>query len=207
MSNEPENDDDLRKLTPQEVEELVSRMPKSEPRPHHYILAHIALRSLALENPLRFLALMGSPDADKFLDSVFQALNDSLKEDGPGDFTMRDVRYERGKLGEWLCIVFVMPPPKAVTEAYYCCLAGYLDPKEPNPAPESVRGRWFTLEYGLAEDGGARTVFCEWTKDGTHENYGDGPEPTLEKFLEVVAAKVVPTTPGFGLSNGSPATN
>jgi len=203
MSNEQESDEpesneqegrQFRKVTPEEIEGLKARLGNSQPRPHHYVLGHVALRSLALENPLRFLSIMGTPDADKFLNAVYQNLVESLKDEGPPDFTLNDVRYDRGKLGDWLCVVFTLPPPKEVTEVYFCCLAGHLDQNDPNPTPESIKARWFTLEYGLTDDGGKRTVLCEWTKDGTHKNYGDGPEPTLDNFLQAVADKIVPST-------------
>jgi hypothetical protein len=34
--------------------------------------------------------------------------------------------------------------------------------------------------------GPERTVLCEWTNDGTHANYGTGPEATLEALANAL---------------------
>ena len=47
------------------------------------------------------------------------------------------------------------------------------------------RIEYYTLERGLTEGGGERTVLCAWTPRG-HENYGTGPEPTPEAFLKAL---------------------
>lgn len=190
MATDP-NNDDHEELSEESLKELVSKFPKANPRPHHYVLAHVALRTLALDDPLQFLAVMGSPDAAKFVASIYDSVVESLKEEGPPDFAVDDVQFQCGKLGDWLCVVFTMPPPRDVTEAFFCCLAGHLDLNDPNPRPESVKGRWFAMEYTYPIGDQTRAVLCEWTKDGGHSNFGEAGEPTVENFLQRVADTVI----------------
>jgi hypothetical protein len=47
--------------------------------------------------------------------------------------------------------------------------------------------RYFTLEKGFAPDGPPSTALCEWTAEGHHTNYGDGPEPRVDSFVQAIA--------------------
>ena len=51
---------------------------------------------------------------------------------------------------------------------------------------ELREGEEITVESIL----GAQSVFCAWTKDDSHINYGEGPQPTVEKFTEFLSARV-----------------
>lgn len=162
-----------------------------QPRCHHYTLAHIALRSLAHEQPLMFLGVLGSPEADRFLASVFADVSAHCREREPQpDFASTDLAVHRGRVGPYPCAAIVMPPPRTTPEAYFVAAVLMVDVTNTPEPPADATLRYFTLEYGLALGGPPRTVLCEWTAEGTHSNYGDGPEPELGAFLRAVEAKL-----------------
>ncbi len=78
-----------------------------------------------------------------------------------------------------------------MTEAYFVALV-YRPEVAEDVCPKlgSVAG-YITLEHDLKPDGSARTVLCE-SKTGTHINYGDGSEPTLQAFFESVCKLAKP---------------
>ena len=155
-----------------------------EPRCHHYTLAHVALRQMAHDDPVAFLGILASPKAPEFLAEVFRSVSDHCRERDPRpDFTAADLTIHRGRVGRYPCAVVQMPPPKGPTEAFFAAAVLLVDPEQPMPPRESVKARYFTLEKGVTLGGPPRTVLCEWTADGTHSNFGDGPPARLEAFV------------------------
>ena len=154
--------------------------PDKEEPTHHYVLAHYALRQMALDKPLQYLAVLASPDADRFIASLFESVCEQLKQ--PPDFGADAVIAHHVHIKEYPCAIIEMPQPKDTTEAYFTALVAFakLNDKAP-PDPENVSARYFTLELGFSLDGTPRTVLAEWSKD-RHINYGDGPKPTVEAF-------------------------
>lgn len=73
-----------------------------------------------------------------------------------------------------------------MTEAYFVAAVLLVDLEQETPEVDQPALRYFTLEYGATLDGPPRTVLCEWTAEGSHLNYGDGPEPTLATFAEAI---------------------
>lgn len=158
-----------------------------EPRCHHYTLAHYALRSVAFQQPLRFLTVLVSPDARRFLSNLMRSVSESCKEEEaePG-FAVEDLAIHTVRVGRYPCAVIEMPPPKATTEAFFVAAVLLAEVDQEMPDPEQVAMRYFTLEKGFVLEGPPRTVLGEWTADGTHRNYGDGPEHRLESFVEAI---------------------
>ena len=60
--------------------------------------------------------------------------------------------------------------------------------------------RYFTLELGEFFEPVSRrgTFFCEWTADGEHRNYGEGPPPDIAAFCEAIRIKIEKQTMGPG---------
>jgi len=57
--------------------------------------------------------------------------------------------------------------------------------KEGDPLPydgERGNARYFTLEFSMP---GNLPILCEWDGEG-HSNYGEGPEPDAEDFVQAV---------------------
>jgi hypothetical protein len=73
-----------------------------------------------------------------------------------------------------------------MAEAYFVAAVLQMKPEEERPEPAEATLRYFTLEKGFNMDGSHRTVLCEWTAGGSHNNYGDGPPPKLESFVKAL---------------------
>jgi hypothetical protein len=172
--------------------------PPDKQTPHHYILAHLALRQVALGNPYGFFGVMGSPQRQEFLDDLWKQICQNCDKDGAAFFTSRDIRVHTTRIGEYPAVLVEMPPAYFTAEAHMVCavLKNPLSGVSANPENPSV---WFfTLEKG--EDvltGQDRTVLCAWDGE-THVNYGDGPEATPGAFIEKIKGMIEPDGPGYG---------
>jgi hypothetical protein len=165
----------------------------AETRPGHYVFAHYALRTIALDDPLVYLGVLASPDAQSFLDHLLKTVSQHARPgDAPPDFSAADCRIHTVRAGVYPCAVVELPPPHAMTEAYFTAAVLLLDPAQESADLKNAPVRYFTLELGFDLDSTPRTVLCEWTKDGTHVNFGDGPAPTLEGFVAAVSSHLRP---------------
>jgi hypothetical protein len=78
--------------------------------------------------------------------------------------------------------VLITPPkPEHTTEVHY--IAIILDRVDPKFL------RYVVLEHSWDVNGAPRTVLGEWTSEGSHVNYGDGPVPTEDSFLSTICDK------------------
>ncbi len=153
-----------------------------------YAFAHYALRQIALSDPLQFLAIAASPDANRFIDAV---LKDVAEQCGrPTSFDATSVKIHPVRVKEFPCAVIELPEPRAMAEAFMVALVAPIDmsANEP-PVTNSITGRFFTLEKGFTLSNVPRTVLAEWTMT-SHLNYGDGPPATVEAFIAAIAAQV-----------------
>lgn len=158
----------------------------SDPRCGHYSLAHYALRGVAFQDPLFFLGVLASPESQRFLADLLRRVQEHCRDREPlAQFSVEELSVHKRRIGPRPCAIVEMPAPRAVAEAFYAAGVLLADPAEliqGEPAPL----RYFTLERGMSLDGSRRTVLCEWTSDGTHRNYGDGPPPTPDEFLRAI---------------------
>jgi hypothetical protein len=116
-----------------------------------------------------------------------RSVSEHCKEREPRpDFDIEDIAVHKVRVGKYPCAVVEMPRPRAITEAFFVAAVLLADPDREMPDPKEVVLRYFTLEKGFTFEGPPRTVLCEWTAEGTHCNYGDGPAPRLEAFLQAV---------------------
>ena len=154
----------------------------------HYAFAHYALRQLALSDPLRFLAIAASPDAQRFIDSVIQ---DVAEQCGyKPSFDAASVRIHPTRVNTFPCAVIELPKPKEIAEAFMVALVVQIDTSsEQPPDANEIRARYFTLEKGYSLSNEPRTVLAEWDTEG-HSNYGDGPDPTVKSFVTALAGHV-----------------
>ncbi|WP_144289918.1 hypothetical protein [Ideonella sp. A 288] len=91
---------------------------------------------------------------------------------------------ERHDFGGDVVWMVRMPPPVAALEAHFVAL---LNPPSPGSGEETASRppRYFTLERSVAAD---RYCFCEWTAEGSHENFGERRLMTGEAFAALVVA-------------------
>lgn len=156
-------------------------------RCHHYTLAHLALRTAAFDNPLGYLGVLASPDARKFLAFLLGQVSEHCREQEPRPgFGADDLVIHKVRVGGYPCCIVEMPLPRAPVEAYFTAAVVLANLDDELPSSEPVQMRYFTLEKGVTLGGPPRTVLCEWNAEGTHSNYGSGPEPRVESFIQAM---------------------
>lgn len=166
--------------------------PNDAPRCHHYTMAHVALRSVAFDQPMVYLGVLASEHAADFLQEVYHSVLEHCGEEaGPPAFAAADLKVHTGRALQYPCAVVEMPAPLNVTEAYFAAavLLADLSPGAPDATANDLR--FFTMEKGYSIAGGDRTVFCEWTADGQHLNFGDGPPATVQDFVRAIQERLV----------------
>lgn len=156
-----------------------------QPRAHHYTFAHLAVRAVALDDPLRFFALVASEDRRKVVEWLWDLVCKNTEGAEKPDFGADDIALTTCRVADLPTMVFAMPEPRAVTEAHFVAIVLTGDGGEGG----NGTARYFTLECGDTLEGGARTVLCEWTQEA-HANFGDGPPAELAPFLAAVEAKL-----------------
>jgi hypothetical protein len=139
------------------------------------VFAHKVLPSLFFADPHRFIELLKS-GGDEFLRLLWDKVGQDLgKQNGSMSGSMSCVVEQLDASTELALIT--LPEPQGIAEAYF--VAVVLRPSAP---PQEGITRFFTLEKGASLDESPRTVFCEWTADEAHLNYGDGSVPTVTDF-------------------------
>jgi hypothetical protein len=160
---------------------------ESETRPAHYLFAHYALRSVAFNDPVFYLGVLASPERREFLTNLLRTTAEHLRPgDPPPDFTVDDLKVHAVRAGGYPCAVVEMPVPRAMTEAYFTAAVLLVDPAEEAPDLANAPVRYFTLERSIDLDGNAFAMMCEWTRGGTHSNFGGGPPPRLDDFVRAI---------------------
>ena len=172
---------------------------------HHYELAHRAIRGYCNGNPGLFFKTMQSPHKARFLlEMIWDAVCANCDDGGQASFSSSDIEIDSYHVNECPCIVFTMPTPANMAEAHFVGIVLHRD-TDPEWVPDGPRFRYFTLEKGLEKDDSERTVLCEWTADGTHLNYGDGPETKKDLFIEAITEKLESSTgPSASYRPGNP---
>lgn len=145
---------------------------------------HFVLRQIALADPVRFLAVLASPNAGNFLDLV---IGDVSGECGrPPSFGSDAVKIHRLRVKDYPCAMLEFPEPREMGGPHFIALVALIDASIAKAAAtENVPARFFTLEKGFRLDGSPRTVLGEWTMD-SHCNYGDGPAVSVPAFAGVI---------------------
>lgn len=156
---------------------------------HHYVLAHGALRQHCFANPLLFFSLMGSDKRNGFLNQIWEKVCEFCDQSGSAKFGIDDVKVHIGHIKDFPYIIICMPPPAEVAEAHMIGIVLKVDFNiDVEDQVPSVS--YFTLEKGESVDGVDLTVLAEWSKEGSHSNYGIGPEPDAPKFLAAFASRI-----------------
>ncbi|BBB62461.1 hypothetical protein UNDKW_4188 [Undibacterium sp. KW1] len=160
----------------------------SEPREQHYVFAHQGVRQACVDNPLQFFSLMASEEQKPYLAWMWDVCAKYVKNPSK-ELSVDDVVVTTCRMGPYPAVILRMPEPRAVAEVHY--IAAVLMVNGENELPqEDVGIRYFTLECGINLDGTPRTVFCEWTDDDAHLNFGDGPQADVDAFAHAVAGKL-----------------
>lgn len=148
---------------------------------HHYTFAHGVIRDYVAAQHLEFITLMVSPDRDNFAAWLWKQAERHVGSSISGLDTSLTAIVCREVSG--YPVVFIrLPPPTAIAEAICVAIVG-IGAQEGEG--EKYLARYILLEAGIDSNNNPRTVLCEWAA-GVHSNYGDGPEPELEAFVQDV---------------------
>ncbi len=164
-------------------------------REAYYAFPHIVLRQFALDRPGECLAILSDPEeAGKLLTDMAEFVNNEAAKSAADKSTFERIDPEQITLHRMAddqpaCLIIELPPPKAATECYFVGLIFNVTDGARFADITEADLRYMTLELGISVDGEeSRTVLCGWTKTA-HNNYGDGPPPTVEEFARAIMSK------------------
>ena len=150
-----------------------------EPRPQHYVFAHYILRQEAFKLTDQLIHALRYQDHDYIRRRWFVAMTQCRMTGMQFDTKwnpVAEIQIHSAQQDYITCYVISMPEAKHLTEAFFVAVV---------EAPGDVV-RYYTLEKGSHDDGSPRTALCEWTADGRHLNFGDGPPATIDAFTESI---------------------
>jgi hypothetical protein len=154
---------------------------REQPRDQHYHFVHEFLRDRVLNTPRILLDLFArGPEASARVLSTYWVMRQvpntpPIPPDGLACIAFAINMDFRG-------FVITFPTPEGITEAH---MAAVIVPNESASADGVSNCRYITLELTRDDHGSIGTALCEW-KDGGHNNYGPGPEPTVDAFTRTV---------------------
>lgn len=162
-------------------------------RQHHYLMCHRLLPQLAFDNPPSFIGMAKDADGLRFIWKKFGRTLPSDEFLAPSGIASELRTYETGH-GPYSVALMTFPRPRRMIEVYHAAFTLGPLPVNSNLSRDElleearhIPARYFTLELGIDQAAQRlRTVFCEWTAQQSHLNYGDGPEPTLDAFYRQV---------------------
>lgn len=178
-----------------ESKRMSSRASKQTERnsKHHHAFAHYALRQFAFGDPFRIFSLLvhgesiGYAPAEMF-DGILKDLDSHIKEGKRRSFTGSDIAVTRCTIQGRVGVIVQMPPARNPTEACFIAMVSQYTPDQ------LEAGSWdegtldyYTFERPFKTEPNYCTVFCAWTEEGRHQNFGLGPRPNLDEvvsFLE-----------------------
>jgi hypothetical protein len=158
----------------------------------HYLFAHYALRHFALAGSLsRYNAAIGAIALanSETSQSTIEYLCDLVNQESAEPLDPKQIKIDTFAIQDGTFIVATLPVPTFSTGAYFVGIAtnAKLNDLDPAVGDDQTRVLYFTLE--LAERRGRRerewTILGEW-KPFDRKNYGYGPNPNLNDFLECV---------------------
>jgi hypothetical protein len=162
----------------------------------HYLFAHVALRQVALAQPVQVLSILATEKRTEFFDELLEKQAGHYPDVGPATFTGADIACTCVRIGGHPAAILTMPPPQHPTEAYFVAIVSRLPTRRFFTRRNLENGAdlvdYYTLErpVDLDEDGPEPCgVFCGWTKDA-HLNFGTGPQPEFEAFKRFLTVRL-----------------
>jgi hypothetical protein len=155
------------------------------PRQHHYVFAHRALRAMVTSDPKRGYSAMTGKVAKRLLLDLWKRVGDLSDEE---TLPSNGLACSVTQLDDRRTVAIVtMPPAERITEAHFI---GVVFIVVRAPFRRRIQIRYFTLEHSEdLEHGSPTTMLCEWRGE-THVNYGEGPEPSEEAFLDALIPRL-----------------
>lgn len=147
-------------------------------RPHHYQFAHRTLPGHFFHDVENFTKLL-KMDGKVFLHYLWTTAGEELSEP---DQIKYAVEFEQRRHEKFNLSLITMPAPEEAAEAFYALMA-----------TNGSKHFYYTLELGLnlERDSLTDAIFCEWTEDGTHKNYGQLASSDCELFVNACTKRLV----------------
>lgn len=155
------------------------RLPDDAPRLLYYSFAHRELPYVLLRHGQSFRTAALEGRVAVGIQRLWEGLATDAGSVADAKLIVTSTVHECGGR-----LVVLITPPRAehTTEAHF--IAVVLD------RTDESHMRYVILEFGWdVVTGAPRTVLGEWTKDGTHMNFGDGPENNADAFLAAVCER------------------
>jgi hypothetical protein len=187
-------------IPPEKIKEILESLKGNEDpiRQLLYTFQHIAIREAAFDNypelirdlseiqsewPLMYIWLMARAHCKdrNLLPDDSANVHEEVKQHQK---LLKEVSIHPRKRDGYTIYIITMPPPENITEAYFAAIV-HKDGELHEPMKPSPSTRYFLLERSFAHP-----VLGEW-QNGTHLNLGEGPEPNLEAFANVVFEHVL----------------
>lgn len=162
----------------------------------HYLFAHVALRQVALSQPVQVLSVLATEKRAVFFDEVLETMGEHFSSLAPRTFTSADLGCVCLRIGGRPAAIITMPPPRHPTEAYFVAIVSRLPTRRFFTRENLENGAdlvdYYTLERPVDLDETQPApfgVFCAWTADA-HLNYGAGPRPELDEFKKFLTLRL-----------------
>ena len=158
----------------------------------HYLFAHFALRHFALAGTLSLynaaigaVALANSETSQ----STIEYLCDLVNQDSSEPLDPEQIKIDTFAIQDGTCIVATLPVPTFSTGAYFVGIVTNAKLNDLDPAVKDDQTNVLNFTLEMAEKRGRReqewTMLGEW-KPFDRKNYGYGPDPNFDDFLECV---------------------
>ncbi len=153
--------------------------PPSEPRVAHYLFAHRAVPRAFLRNPPAILGILGSDDGMRFLEGMWEVMNDALQPHERIDDHPLALRCYALPDDVFVAMV-TMPPVHRVFEAYFVACVARLE-RDPF-------ARAFTLDLAGVPGDEHDTGILEWDAEGNHTVLAPRCAPSAAAFVDTLEA-------------------
>lgn len=170
--------------------------PPQENSKHHYFFAHYALRVAAFQHHLMMFPILTSPERADFFNTLLKTLDNHLQpEDGKRNFSGEDIRFAGFNIEGRPCAMVIMPPANNPAEAHFVAIVSRMKTEEMtwdvmNQEYEVPPIDYYTLELPALPDEDGRGVFCSWSHEEAHLNFGPGSRAEPEEFAEFLREKL-----------------
>lgn len=146
------------------------------PRTHHYLFVHRAMPRILFSRRTDPSRIAAANALDRALLETWTEVGDALPESER--LAPDGLHSELVTLGDIQAVLITLPTAQHVTEAHFIALA---------PTNPPRKRRYIVLEFSLdSETNQPVTVLGEWRRNRHHANYGRGPVPSGELFLQRV---------------------
>jgi hypothetical protein len=153
----------------------------------YFIFPHVGLRHFAFSSPFLCMGALGSPKGQGFLTELLDSVAEMCRTGGEEPILLPEhIRVHALRANKNPCLIVEMPEPREAREVFFVGIV--LKPQGDTAADlPNALVRYFLLEKG--PEGAQRPLLCEYTRDDTFINHGDGPDPVLNRFLQAIAEK------------------